>query len=116
MPQLSRIDSVDGAYVFVAHGGPNFDQADQQAEVRIDQEPLAAIAVEEQQHDEDAEMKDQSTEDDPVDRAMRTAANQLELDGVDEDDASDPDDSEGEQIVFSGSRNSSQPPAPNAPE
>lgn len=65
---------------------------------------------EDAEEEEDIEMRDQSTEDDPIDRAMRTAANQLELDGVEEEeDEDDDDDSDEEQIVFSGSRNSSQP-------
>jgi len=53
----------------------------------------AAVPREEEELEEDTEMRDQSTEDDPIDRAMRTAANQLELDGVEEEE----DDEEDEE-------------------
>lgn len=117
--QISRIALVDGAFVFVPKG-TEF----QVAEVdEVDtEEPLKAseiVAEDDEAEDEDnnneepeedSEMRDQSTEDDPVDRAMRLvgAADELDMEDEDEDD-------EEEQIVFSGSRQSSQPPAVVAP-
>ncbi|GAA5894156.1 uncharacterized protein JCM6883_003734 [Sporobolomyces salmoneus] len=105
---FSRVALVDGAYVFVPQEEPYLDEADEEGETTKDQEMNQHEELE-IEGEEDIEMRDQSTEDDPVDRAMRTAANQLELDGVEEEEFED-DESEEEQIVFSGSRNSSQPP------
>jgi len=116
--QTSRIALVDGAFVFVPKG-TELQVAEAEEEVDTE-EPLkdgeANVGGEEEDADndeepeEDSEMRDQSTEDDPVDRAMRLVGAADELDMEDEDD-----DDEEEQIVFSGSRQSSQPPAVVAP-
>lgn len=62
----------------------------------------------EERLDDDEEMVDQFTEDDPVDRAMRVAtASKLEMEGysTDEDDAFD------EEVVYAGNRSASRTPA-----
>jgi len=115
--QTSRIALVDGAFVFVPKG----TELPVAVEEEIDtEEPLRDVEAvdddqeeegeDDQEPEEDSEMRDQSTEDDPVDRAMRLVGAADELDMEDEDD-----DDEEEQIVFSGSRQSSQPPAVVAP-
>ncbi|GAA5925173.1 uncharacterized protein JCM15063_004945 [Sporobolomyces koalae] len=114
---ISRLALVDGAFIFVAKGDKPVT-TEQDADVsRADGNDQAMATVEVEQDDdaldEDFEMPDQSIEDDPVDRAMRTAADQLELDGDGEDEQDDDDDDE-EQIVFSGSRNLSHPALPVA--
>ncbi|GAA5959207.1 hypothetical protein JCM3765_005107 [Sporobolomyces pararoseus] len=111
---FSRLALIDGAYVFVPQEEPQLDEGAEEQEPRKDEEMKQQEVVGEEEEEEDIEMRDQSTEDDPIDRAMRTAANQLDLDGVEEEDEDEDEDedSDGEQIVFSGSRNSSQPAVP----
>ncbi|GAA5897232.1 hypothetical protein JCM8208_003763 [Rhodotorula glutinis] len=104
---LTRMALVDGAYVFTPREQGNEDTSFDRPE------PAVAAAP---QEDEDEEMLDQGTEDDPVDRAMRIdAADKLDMDGLSDldDDLDDDDDDDEEQIVYpgSGSRSSPQPNA-----
>ncbi|GAA6022445.1 hypothetical protein JCM11491_005510 [Sporobolomyces phaffii] len=109
---LSRIALIDGAYVFMPSEDVYLAEGHEE-EVEVVGRDVDMVDREGHVDEEDTEMRDHSTEDDPIDRAMRTAANQLDLDGVEEDDVSEDDDAEEEeQIVFSGSRNSSQVQAP----
>lgn len=101
--QLTRISLVDGAFVFTPR-----DQALPGVDVSFEHPGPAGDAAEARDGDEDdGEMVDQVTEDDPVDRAMRIdAADKIDMDGL--SDLEDDDDDE-EQIVYPGSRSSSQP-------
>lgn len=117
MFQFSRIALVDGAYIFAAPGEQYLEEEEAAEDVNLEVDEKARNGDAELDGpgvplEEDSEMRDQSTEDDPVDRAMRTAADQLELDGVDEDEMDSENEDEDEQIVFSGSRNPSQQPIP----
>ncbi|GAA5937481.1 hypothetical protein JCM3775_001242 [Rhodotorula graminis] len=109
---LARMSLIDGAYVFTPREHANEDTSFDQPE------PAAAARPQEDDADEDEEMLDQGTEDDPVDRAMRIdAADKLDMDGLsdldDDLDDDDDDDDDEEQIVYpgSGSRSSPQPHA-----
>lgn len=87
----SRIEVVDGAFVFVPHeAAPAVDAAD---DVGEDEEMADAYEV---------------TEDDPVDRAMRVVA-AAEDDLSDFDDDDDDDEAE-EEVVYPGNRCGSLPP------
>lgn len=99
---------VDGAFVFTPREQPGEDTSFDRPE------PAAAVAPGDDEADEDEEMLDQVTEDDPVDRAMRIdAADKLDMDGLSDldDDLDDDNDDDEEQIVYpgSGSRSSPQP-------
>ncbi|GJN90649.1 hypothetical protein Rhopal_003661-T1 [Rhodotorula paludigena] len=100
---LTRISLVDGAFVFIPR-----DQAVPGADISFEHLAPGGDAAEARDGDEDdGEMLDQVTEDDPVDRAMRIdAADKIDMDGL--SDLEDDDDDE-EQIVYPGSRSSSQP-------
>ncbi|GAA5840238.1 hypothetical protein JCM9279_002319 [Rhodotorula babjevae] len=108
---LTRMAHVDGAFVFTPREQGNEDTSFDRPE------PDAAGAPQQDEADEDEEMLDQGTEDDPVDRAMRIdAADKLDMDGLsdlDDDLDDDDDDDDDEQIVYpgSGSRSSPQPNA-----
>ncbi|BGP48383.1 hypothetical protein JCM10450v2_004256 [Rhodotorula kratochvilovae] len=108
---LTPISLVDGAYVFTPR-----DQPQPGEDVSFEAAPGADTRVRATE-DEDDEMADQATEDDPVDRAMRIdAADKLDMDGVsDVDDEDDEDDDDEEQIVYPGSRSSSAQPQGQSP-
>ncbi|GAA5820042.1 hypothetical protein JCM11251_005460 [Rhodosporidiobolus azoricus] len=119
---LTRFSFDDGAYIFHSRGE---DEPSQQSSASLDARQLVTgrpsgmqvdrvassekINVEEEE-EEDAEMLDQATEDDPVDRAMRVnAADKLDMDGLESDlEENEEDDSDDEQILFEGNRSMSR--------
>lgn len=126
--QLSRFSFVAGAYVCHPRDQePTSQSSSNSLPLPVPAVPLAApsIPLQQQQQDdedEDAEMLDAdvdidhaSTEDDPVDRAMRIdAADKLDMDGLESDeyDEDDEDDDEDEQILFEGNRSGSARASP----
>ncbi|GAA6021027.1 hypothetical protein JCM10207_003892 [Rhodosporidiobolus poonsookiae] len=110
---LSHFAFSDGAYVFRPR-----DYASQSSSLskpaRTDGAPEPVPAGEEAQDEEDTDMLDQATEDDPVDRAMRIdAADKLDMGGLEseEEEEEDDEDEEEEQIVFEGNRSSRASPS-----
>ncbi|GAA5885875.1 hypothetical protein JCM6882_004187 [Rhodosporidiobolus microsporus] len=121
---LTRFSFDHGAYIFHPRGQ---DEPSQQSSASLEaRRPVAggptAMYVdgvaeqeeegvdEEEEDEEDAEMLDQVTEDDPVDRAMRIdAADKLDMDGLESEfEEDDDEDSDDEQILFEGNRSTSR--------
>ncbi|BGO91481.1 hypothetical protein NBRC10512_003142 [Rhodotorula toruloides] len=87
----SRIEIVDGAFVFV----PRLQE-------------LVVDAADDVEEDEEMADAEEATEDDPVDRAMRVVA--AAEDGLSDLDDEDDDDEAEEQVVYPGNRSGSLPP------
>ncbi|BGP32178.1 hypothetical protein JCM10296v2_003958 [Rhodotorula toruloides] len=87
----SRIEVIDGAFVFVP---------------RVQE--LVVDAADDVEEDEEMADLEEATEDDPVDRAMRVVA--AAEDGLSDLDDEDDDDDAEEQVVYPGNRSGSLPP------
>ncbi|BGO99734.1 hypothetical protein RTG_00618 [Rhodotorula toruloides ATCC 204091] len=87
----SRIEVVDGAFVFVPQA-----------------QELVVDAADDVEDDEEMADVEEATEDDPVDRAMRVVA--AAEDGLSDLDDEDDDDEAEEQVVYPGNRSGSLPP------